>query len=105
MSRDLAQVPMLILPTPFSADGARVEHAVLAAHVERLVVDAGVRVVVSGGNTGEYHALSPAERLATLRTTVAAAAGRAIVVAGVGASVAEAGATRAALPATPGPMR
>jgi len=84
---DLAQVHA-ILATPFSRDGSRLEQGILAHHVARLV-DAGVRVVVSGGNTSEYHALSTAERLEALRTTVAAAGSRAVVVAGVGASPAE----------------
>lgn len=89
MTLDLAQVHA-ILVTPFSGDGSRVDHGLLAAHVQGLL-DAGVRVVVSGGNTSEYHALSTLERRATLATTVTVAAGQAIVVAGVGASVADVG--------------
>jgi 4-hydroxy-tetrahydrodipicolinate synthase len=54
--------------TPFGDDG----EVDLDAYerVVRFVLDAGVRGVVPGGTTGEYYAMSVAERVAVLRHTV-----------------------------------
>jgi 4-hydroxy-tetrahydrodipicolinate synthase len=78
-----------ILVTPFSPDGSNVDHPALEAHVERLV-EAGVRLMVVGGNTSEYFSLTQQERTDAIRTVAAAAAGRATVIAGIGASIREA---------------
>lgn len=53
----------------------------LAAHVDRQVAD-GVHGLVALGSTGEYYALSPAERESVVRTVVGAARGRVPVLAG-----------------------
>ena len=75
-------LPALI--TPFTADGAAVDHDALAAIVERLIA-AGVGGLVPGGSTGEFTTLSHAERREVVEVTTAAAAGRVPVVAGTGA--------------------
>lgn len=69
------------LVTPF-AQGA-VDHAALARLVERQVA-AGVHGLVPCGTTGEASTLSEAERVAVFETCVKAAAGKAVVAAGVG---------------------
>ena len=75
-------LPALI--TPFTADGAAIDPAALAAIVERQV-DAGVGGLVPGGSTGEFTTLTNAERRQLTELTVAAADGRVPVVAGTGA--------------------
>jgi 4-hydroxy-tetrahydrodipicolinate synthase len=75
-------LPALI--TPFTADGAAIDEAALAANVERLV-GAGVGGLVPGGSTGEFTTLTGAERRRLIEATVEAAAGRVPVVAGTGA--------------------
>jgi 4-hydroxy-tetrahydrodipicolinate synthase len=75
-------LPALI--TPFTADGAAVDHDALAANVERLIA-AGVAGLVPGGSTGEFTTLSHAERREVVEVTTTAAAGRVPVVAGTGA--------------------
>ncbi|MEE4543143.1 dihydrodipicolinate synthase family protein [Streptomyces sp. V4-01] len=74
--------------TPFAADGTP-DWDTHAALVRRLV-DHGVRVVTPNGNTGEFYALGEAEVRRAVESTVAAAAGRAEVVAGVGLDTARA---------------
>lgn len=69
------------LVTPF-ADGA-VDHAALAALVERQVA-AGIHGLVPCGTTGEASTVSDDERVAIFETCVQAAAGRAVIAAGVG---------------------
>ncbi|QFY11033.1 dihydrodipicolinate synthase family protein [Nonomuraea phyllanthi] len=71
--------------TPFDAGGA-VDLDANAKLVRRLV-EAGVNVITPNGNTGEFYALSPAERRQVLESTVAAAGDGATVVAGVGLDV------------------
>jgi 4-hydroxy-tetrahydrodipicolinate synthase len=73
--------------TPYAADGG-VDEAGVTAMVRR-IADAGVHAVVTGGNTGEFYALNPAE---IVRCQHAAFAGRgaAAMVAGVGRSIGEA---------------
>jgi 4-hydroxy-tetrahydrodipicolinate synthase len=79
--------------TPFAADGSADwdNHAALV----RRLVDHGVQVVTPNGNTGEFYALSAAEARRAVESTVAAAGGRAEVMAGVGLDTA--GAVAAAL--------
>lgn len=68
-------------PTPFDARGA-IDVERLRALVETLIANGATGLVPVGG-TGEYTALSPAERTRVVRATVDAARGRVPVVAGV----------------------
>lgn len=79
--------------TPFAADGSA-DWGSHAALVRRLV-DHGVRVVTPNGNTGEFYTLSEPEARRAVESAVAAAGGRAEVMAGVGLDTA--GAVAAAL--------
>lgn len=72
------------LVTPMSRDG-QIDHDTLAALIEYLIADCGVHGVIPLGSTGEFYALTAAERESVLKTTVAAAAGRVPVVAGTNA--------------------
>lgn len=67
--------------TPLDAAGKVVE-ATVRSHVERQLAD-GITGLLPIGGTGEFSALSDAQRLSMLEITVAAAAGRVPVVAGV----------------------
>jgi 4-hydroxy-tetrahydrodipicolinate synthase len=75
------------LVTPMKSDGA-LDLRTLEGLVDRLARE-GVHGLVPLGSTGEFYALSPAERERVLHATLGAAAGRVPVVAG-----ANAGATR-----------
>ena len=75
-------LPALI--TPFTADGEEIDTRSLSAIVERLI-GAGVGGLVPGGSTGEFTALSHAERRELVEVTCEAAAGRVPVIAGTGA--------------------
>jgi len=68
--------------TPFDAAG-KVDRAAYRALLRRLL-DSGVGTVTPNGNTGEFYALAPEERLLVTELAVAEAAGKAMVVAGVG---------------------
>ncbi|WP_458187006.1 dihydrodipicolinate synthase family protein [Haladaptatus sp. NG-WS-4] len=72
-------------PTPFSEDGETVLHDELAVNV-KYVRDAGARLIVPCGNTGEYYSLSNDERVAVVETTTEAFDGAGSVVGGVGGS-------------------
>ncbi len=74
--------------TPFDATGA-IDHAKLAEVVDFLAVS-GIDNIVTGGNTGEFYALTPAEIAAVYRSAAAANAGRRGLTAGVGRSQREA---------------
>ncbi len=76
--------------TPFDRNGD-VDPLTLTAVIER-GLDAGVRGIVACGTTGEYYALSEAERVEVMRHTHEMAAGRAQLVAGCNA-----GSTRTAI--------
>jgi 4-hydroxy-tetrahydrodipicolinate synthase len=79
----LADVAVVTV-TPFVGAEARdVDHDGLARNLAHLL-DNGVRLVVAGGNTGEFAALAPDELVAVVRTHVRAATGRARVIAGIG---------------------
>jgi 4-hydroxy-tetrahydrodipicolinate synthase len=69
--------------TMFDADGALDEPAT-AEHIDWLVSE-GVHGLVVGGTSGEFIALSPAERVRLVALAVRAARGRVPVVAGTGA--------------------
>ena len=71
------------LVTPMTAD-EEIDFGRLAEHIEYLIRQ-GIHGLIPLGSTGEYYALSPAERHDVLRATIAAAAGRVPVVAGTNA--------------------
>jgi len=73
---------------PFDESGA-IDHPLLSRLIDRLVL-AGVSALTPNGNTGEFYALSPEERRAALTTVTTAAAGRAVIVGGVGLDLASA---------------
>ncbi len=74
--------------TPFSESG-EVDFVSLRRLIDDLVTG-GITVVTPNGNTSEFYSLSPNECRSTLKATVEAAGGRALVVAGVGFDVATA---------------
>jgi 4-hydroxy-tetrahydrodipicolinate synthase len=71
------------ITTPFLADGS-VDHDFLGRHA-RLLVDAGSRAIVPLGSLGEGATLAFDEKVAVLRTLVAAVGDRVPVVAGIAA--------------------
>jgi len=71
------------LATPFAADGS-IDHPLLRRLVDRSI-DGGVDGVVACGSTGEFAAMTGAERRALVETVVDQAAGRIPVVAQTGA--------------------
>lgn len=72
-------------PTPFDEGGETVRHDALERNLEA-IVDAGGRLIIPCGNTGEYYSLSHEERVAVVETTVEAVGDAASVLAGVGGS-------------------
>lgn len=83
MSSQLSGV-LTALATPFNADG-RIDESGLRALVERSIAG-GVDAVVACGSTGEFAALSTAERRLVVQTVVEQTAGRVPVVAQTGAT-------------------
>src|SRR5207244_3632486 len=82
--RQVLAAVAVVTVTPFSGDRLQ---SVNVAGLERNVghlVGAGVRLLVAGGNTGEFASLADAEIVETVRTHVRVARGRARVIAGVG---------------------
>lgn len=77
-----------ILVTPFD-DSDRIAPARLAPVIDR-AVSAGVHILVSNGNTGEFYALAIDEALDMVAATADLVAGRAPLVGGAGRSMAEA---------------
>ena len=77
-----------ILVTPFD-DTDRIAPARLAPVIDRAVA-AGVHILVSNGNTGEFYSLALEEALDMVAATADLVAGRAPLVGGAGRSVAEA---------------
>lgn len=71
--------------TPFGADG-EANWDLHAALIGRSVAH-GVQVLTPNGNTSEYYALTEAEARRAVESAVAAAAGRAEIMAGVGLAV------------------
>ncbi|MEV7994012.1 dihydrodipicolinate synthase family protein [Streptomyces sp. NPDC086077] len=78
---DVVAIPV----TPFAEDGS-VDPDTHRALLRRLL-DAGVRTLTPNGNTGEFYALTPAERRLVTELTLAEAGDRAVVLAGVGHDV------------------
>ena len=77
-----------ILVTPFD-DADRIAPARLAPVIDRALA-AGVHILVSNGNTGEFYSLTIGEALDMVAATADLVAGRAPLVGGAGRSVAEA---------------
>lgn len=77
-----------ILVTPFD-DTDAIAPARLAPIIDR-AIGAGVHVLVSNGNTGEFFGLTQSEAEAMIEATAALIAGRVPLLAGVGRSVREA---------------
>lgn len=77
-----------ILVTPFD-DSDRIAPARLAPVIDR-AVRAGVHILVSNGNTGEFYSLSLDEAVSMVAATADLVAGRAPLVGGAGRSVHEA---------------
>ncbi|ADI11223.1 dihydrodipicolinate synthetase [Streptomyces bingchenggensis BCW-1] len=81
---DVVAIPV----TPYDAEGA-VEQDTYRALLRRLL-DGGVRAVTPNGNTGEFYALTLAERRVVTELTVEETGDRAAVLVGVGHDVATA---------------
>jgi 4-hydroxy-tetrahydrodipicolinate synthase len=82
--REILADVAVVTVTPFSGDRLdAIDHQGLERNLEHLV-RGGVRLLVAGGNTGEFAALSDVEVVDTVRTHVQVAQGRARVIAGVG---------------------
>ncbi|MGW2571700.1 dihydrodipicolinate synthase family protein [Streptomyces sp. NPDC001537] len=75
---DVVAIPV----TPFAADGS-VDPGTHRALLRRLL-DGGIRTLTPNGNTGEFYALTPEERLLVTELTVEEAGERAAVLVGVG---------------------
>ncbi len=75
--------PMPAITTPFRADGA-IDEESFAANIDRLYA-AGSTGMITAGCTGEFWAMSLAERERLARLTVEAAAGRGPSIIGTGA--------------------
>lgn len=71
--------------TPFDADGNAILREQIAENAQTLY-EAGGRVFIPCGNTGEYYSLSQAERIEVVTATVDALPDDATVVGGVGGS-------------------
>src|SRR5262245_41440575 len=89
MDRDSVQWsgPMPALVTPFTRDD-RLDEVGFRANVDRLFA-AGATGILAGGCTGEFWALSMAERRALYELAVQAVAGRGTVLVGTGAVTAQ----------------
>lgn len=70
--------------TPLTADGSAVDVEGVSRQVEHMLAG-GVHGLVPGGSTGEFTSLTVAERKASNRAYIEAAAGRVPVIAGTGA--------------------
>lgn len=71
--------------TPFTEDGSQVRYEAIETNA-RTLYDAGARVFIPCGNTGEYYSLSSSERVKVVKTTVNALPTDATVIGGAGGS-------------------
>ena len=72
--------------TPFTDDLATIDHAALAENLAWLE-DAGARLFIACGNTGEYYALTEEERINVVQTHVEVVSAKSTVVGGAGGSL------------------
>jgi 4-hydroxy-tetrahydrodipicolinate synthase len=84
LAREKVKGLWIAIPTPFSADGMRVDEDMLAASVEHYVDGLRVDGIFCGGVMGEFWALSLGERKRVHELVVRQAAGRVPVMAQVG---------------------
>jgi len=93
MSRDLSRDALcdvaFTTATPFDAGGDEVDHDGLAENLAAMY-EAGGRLYIPCGNTGEYYSLTDDERVAVVRTHVEELPDDATIVAGAGGSTKEA---------------
>ncbi|PSK54331.1 O-acetylhomoserine (thiol)-lyase [Elsinoe australis] len=82
MSKKLSGI-MVALVTPFTDDGSAIDQQRIRAHIEDML-RAGVHGLVPGGTTGEFTAMTMAERKQLVELCVKFADGRVPVVAGIG---------------------
>ena len=75
--------------TPFTADGTALDEGALGGLCEALIAE-GIRHLVPCGNTGEYYALSRAERGRVLELAIESSRGRSSVILGVGGALEDA---------------
>lgn len=73
---------------PFSDDGSNVAYDDLADNLEKLY-DAGARLFIPCGNTGEYYSLTDEERIEIVATHVEATGEEATIAGGVAGSIQE----------------
>lgn len=76
---------MAALITPWTDDQTRIDEVRLQNHIDHLI-NAGIHGLVPGGSTGEFTAMTTAERKALTTLCVRFAAGRVPVVAGTGST-------------------
>jgi 4-hydroxy-tetrahydrodipicolinate synthase len=82
IGKDVLATAVVVAVTPFDAAGG-VDLGAHSALLRRLV-STGLTVITPNGNTSEFYALTADERRALVESTMAAVAGRAEVLAGVG---------------------
>jgi 4-hydroxy-tetrahydrodipicolinate synthase len=80
-SRERLEDVCAVTVTPFADGGVDLDGV---ARNARHLTQAGIRVVVCGGNTGEFYALAPDELRAVVETTVTSVPPDTLVVAGTG---------------------
>lgn len=81
--KDLSGILVAIV-TPFTDDGSQIDKERLRQHIDH-IISAGCHGLVPGGSTGEFTALSTAERKELIELCIEYAGGRVPVVAGTGA--------------------
>jgi len=74
-----------VLPTPMTTSET-VDYETLEAHIDYLIEEGGVHGIIPLGSTGEYYALTAAERKKVAETTFQAVQGRVPVVVGANAT-------------------
>jgi 4-hydroxy-tetrahydrodipicolinate synthase len=84
LARERVKGLWIAIPTPFTADGARVDEDALAAAVEHYIDGLKVNGIFCGGVMGEFWALSLEERRRVHELVVVQAGGRVPVMAQVG---------------------